>query len=48
MRFYCFTPTIRGTMNPQESKSWSQVVQENEKAINYLIDEAMASMKEAK
>ena len=39
---------IRGTMNPQESKSWSQVVQENEKAIDYLIDEAMTSMKEAK
>lgn len=35
---------IRGTMNPQESKPWSSVVQENEKAIDYLIEEAMASM----
>ena len=39
---------IRGTMNPQESKSWSQVVQENEKAIDYIIGEVMTSMNEAK
>ena len=35
---------IRGTMNPQESKTWTTVVEENEKSIDFLIKEAMDAM----
>lgn len=37
---------IRCTMNPQETTPWSTVVQENEKAIDYLLADAIASMNE--
>lgn len=39
---FCDT-AIRGTMNPAEQKTWTQVVGENEAAINYLVDEANKS-----
>ncbi len=31
---------IRGTMNPQEQKTWTEVVGENQQAIDYLVNEA--------
>ena len=31
---------IKATMHPSDPKSWTQVVQENEKKLDYLINEA--------
>ncbi|MBQ8377717.1 MAG: extracellular solute-binding protein [Oscillospiraceae bacterium] len=35
---------IRGTMNPQEQKTWTSVVEANAGSIDYLLKEAMDSM----
>ncbi|MBR4622206.1 MAG: extracellular solute-binding protein [Ruminococcus sp.] len=35
---------VKGTMNPAEATTWTQVVTENEKALNWLIDDAQSKV----
>ena len=35
---------IKGTMNPAGTATWTQIVSENEKAIDYLLKEAQENI----